>query len=973
MMRCEGLATVTDRQTLTTRDAGRDGADPAPSADADAPVHEEAQRLGRYLLIGSLGAGGMGIVYSAYDPQLDRKVAIKLLLPGRGGPREQARLLHEAQAMAKLDHPNVVAVHDVGEHDGRVYLAMEFVDGQTLGQWLRKARPSWTEALAMLVQAGRGLQAAHDAGLVHRDFKPDNVLISDGTDGRRARVTDFGLARPSASVVVEPDLRRSEPQDEPAAKTRKQALAGTPAYMAPELFEGAIVDARSDQFAWCVAVWETLFRVHPFPGESVVEVTGAVGKREIVEPRRGTKVPRWVRRVLRRGLAIDPAARWPSMAALLAALARGQARGRVRTAAVAIGVVALAGVAVHAWRRSEEARSLARCDDAGVEIADVWPGRDDAARTRVRDGLLATATSSAETTAHNVQPWLDEYARAWERAGVQACTQYEMERAWGDDMHARALECLDERRGELAALVDELARADRGVVHDAVGAAAGLPRLEPCTDPVVLARRTAMPAELREAVMGVRLELARASALQRAGRHDEAVRVAEAALEQARGVEWPPLSAEARTTYGIALDFTGQYERAEQQLVDAYIDAATAGATDVAERAATRLVWVMGVHRARHDAAMFWGRLAQVELGRMDVGADDFVAAPRITNLAHAQYRVGAYAEAKALYEQSLAIRERALGSDHPEIATELENLANVSTATGAYAQARALHRRALEIRESTVGRDHPDIAVGLTNLANVDYATGAYADARAANQRALEILERAYGPDHPDVATAVASLAVVQQAQGEVAAAQASYEQALAVFERTLGPDHPSVATVLGNLANLAVERGEHREAKAMYERALAIFEGSLGPRHPHVAAILGNLANALAALGDERGAKAMYGRSLAILEETLGADHPDVAHPLAGIGRLALAQKRPADAIAPLERAVRILEAGGVPGREVALARAALADALWAAKRDRGRAIELGERVVEELRAVGPGARDELVAAEAWVADRR
>lgn len=289
----------------------------APRAISRAPVWGSkapapGDVLGRYVLLEILGSGGMGTVYAARDPGLERKVALKLLRE----PKEQPRLLREAKALARLAHPHVVAVYDVGTFEGRTFLAMELVEGWNLREWQKIAPRKWREITTVLLEAGRGLAAAHSAGLVHRDFKPDNVLI--GRDGR-ARVADFGLAdevkttSPAPTDDVMPGGGLLDPK-----LTQDGTVMGTPSYMAPEQFEGVPANARTDQFSFAVAAWEALFGERPFRASTLAGLIIKLGTGQItlVEDRRG--VPRWLERVLRRALSADPAKRYPSMEALLA-------------------------------------------------------------------------------------------------------------------------------------------------------------------------------------------------------------------------------------------------------------------------------------------------------------------------------------------------------------------------------------------------------------------------------------------------------------------------------------------------------------------------------------------------------------------------------------------------------------------------------------------------------------------------------
>jgi serine/threonine protein kinase len=286
------------------------------------PRFKQARTLGRYELRRRIGDGGMGIVLAAHDPQLDREVAIKIVRPhieDEGGP---ARLLDEARAVARLSHPNVVTIHDVGVHDGRIFVAMELVRGAPLRAWLQDDRPL-VDILEVFGQAGAGLAAAHTAGLVHRDFKPGNVLVGD--DGR-VRVVDFGLAKPSAAAL--PALQkdppgRADPGIDPSiTHTGTGSILGTPAYMAPEQWIGGSVDARADQFAFCVCLYEAVFGVRPFAGETWIQIRDAVMTSPLRFPPRSDRVPAPLVAILERGLARLREHRYPDMHALLGELAR---------------------------------------------------------------------------------------------------------------------------------------------------------------------------------------------------------------------------------------------------------------------------------------------------------------------------------------------------------------------------------------------------------------------------------------------------------------------------------------------------------------------------------------------------------------------------------------------------------------------------------------------------------------------------
>ncbi len=281
--------------------------EPAEGTARAAVALRSGDALGRYRVLEELGSGGAGVVVAAHDPELDCRVAIKVLR----SPVNEHRLTREARALAKLAHPNVVAVYDVGSFEGRPFVAMELVHGITLRRWIEERARPWREALDVLSSAGRGLAAAHAAGLVHRDFKPDNVMLGD--DGR-VRVLDFGLVGAPRSGEIALDDGTS-----PRA-TETGALLGTPAYMAPEQFRAEEVDARTDQWSYCATLWEAVYGERPFRGATLRELSRAVVGGALTEPPRDRVVPGWLRRALTRGLAVDRAARHPSMEALLAAI-----------------------------------------------------------------------------------------------------------------------------------------------------------------------------------------------------------------------------------------------------------------------------------------------------------------------------------------------------------------------------------------------------------------------------------------------------------------------------------------------------------------------------------------------------------------------------------------------------------------------------------------------------------------------------
>jgi serine/threonine protein kinase len=350
-------ATLASKPTPATT-AGDAGADPTLAADgtpgserpADLVELEAGTVIARYRIVSRLGAGGMGVVYRAHDAQLDREVALKLLRVGEDGTEGRSRMLREAKAAAKIRHPNVVTVYDAGEVFGRVFIAMELIDGITLKAYFRGRKRGWREVVEVMLGAGEGLAAAHQAGLVHRDFKPDNVLVEAGG---RVRVLDFGLARPASEA--DPTVQAAtlvSSSGPPVLRTLTQTgmLVGTPAYMAPEQHLARAVDARTDQFAYCVSFYECLYGERPFAGDTQAELTMNVLDGRLLPPRDRGDAPGEIFTLLQRGLAVAPADRYPALGDLLARLRalvveqeRRPARHRLISAAVLVPLLAAGG------------------------------------------------------------------------------------------------------------------------------------------------------------------------------------------------------------------------------------------------------------------------------------------------------------------------------------------------------------------------------------------------------------------------------------------------------------------------------------------------------------------------------------------------------------------------------------------------------------------------------------------------------
>jgi tetratricopeptide (TPR) repeat protein len=883
------------------------------------------QRVGRYVVLGALGAGGMGVVYAAYDPQLDRKVALKLLHSGGTTPRADgtrslgdghARLLREAQAMARLRHPNVVAVHDVGSVGDRVFIAMEFIEGTTLKSWLRAQPRTRKEVLAVFAQAGRGLQAAHDAGLVHRDFKPENVLVSVAG---QAQVLDFGLAK-STEDVGEPgpaptgEIAMDRSVNSLSSElTQQGAVLGTPAYMSPEQHLGLPTDARTDQFSFCVALYEALYGMPPFPADSLASLALAVVGGKVAEAPRDSqeRVPVWLRRILLRGLMVDPGLRYPTMADLLDALARDPSSKRRRWLAVAGGlgfvVLGAAGYAQYL------ANSSQRCADLEQSLAGVW---DDQTRAVVHDAFVAAGDSAfAEDTWQRTAAMLDRYTGAWVEAQTAVCTATQGAHTQTAELLHLQSACLARRLSEVAAVTEVLTHADAAVVENAVSTVAGLHDLRACTDEQALLSGVMEPQDLQTqaAVDAVRVRLDSAQALERAGQYKQGLEVAREATRAARGIDYPPVLAEALLTEGSLLFEAGATRDAEAATEEA-ITAAAAGKHAVAAADAwVQLIRLVGVELAQTDRAIHMQLAAEAAI--VWAGGDERMSARFLATLGNVLHSQGHYADATLRLERALALYEAQQAGGETQahdlaIAETVALLGTVEQSKGEFEAADRYMRRALEVRRKVLGNDHPEAASSLHDLGNNDYKRGRYAEAKEALREALAIRRRVLGAEHKRVADTENSLGAVDYELGATVEARIHFERALKIREKTLGSDHPLTAGSWMNLGNCHLELNQFEQARDNYERALAIQERTLGADHPTVAYSLTNIGLVLVNQGKYRDSLPYYSRALAIREKALGLENPDTAYNLEYLGAVQAELGAYDEALAFQERALKIRE---------------------------------------------------------------
>ncbi|HUQ08220.1 MAG TPA: serine/threonine-protein kinase [Kofleriaceae bacterium] len=968
------------------------------------PALRLGTRVGRYLLEEELGRGGMGVVFAAHDPELDRKVAIKLLRTAAAeGTEGKARLGREAQALAKLAHPNVIGVFDVGTAGDDVFIAMEMVSGGTLRAY--QQGKAWAAIVMAYVQAGRGLAAAHAAGLVHRDFKADNVLV--GEDGRM-RVTDFGLVRASdgreTSVRPVNRAKAARPGTPLSSELTEAGLVvGTPMYMAPEQLTGRTVGPAADQFALAVSLWQALHGEPPFLAADLAARVDEIesGRRR---PPRNRAVPKRVNRAVLRAMSALPAERWPTLTALLDELERST---RSRTPWVAAGgaaAVAAGAIAFLALSGGE----APPCDDADAAGAGLWARH----RGDVERAFAATGAPFAAGAFAYVDERLRVFERDWRGAAISACKDTRVRKAQSEAVLDQRLACLTTRRHRAVAMVAALERAKRSNVDDVDVVMRDLPRLEECSDAEVLAgkaprpddaaRRAALTA-LEERIAAIRGNLDMLS--------DEAARAAAAteadtAVKEAVGLGYAPTQAEALITRAEIARQRGKADDARRDLVEAaaagtrggdreavasaYLDllfldadvrADFAGADSWSQLAGAAVDAIGGPPGKRADLAEFRAILARAR-GDYTVAADilrdvvdDESIAPELRgllqgDLANILTDAGDYDAAEKLFDEIIPARSEALGADHPKVLGLRANRANLFYYRGDFAKCRDAHAALLPERERALGVNHPTVAFSLQALAVCLNKGGRAKEALPVIERAVTIFTASRGAEHPDTLAAKSDLGGVYSHLGDHARSLAVNEELLAVREKTLGKDHPDVAMTLVNTAIEAKNAGRVAEALAYHERALKIFEASLGKTHPSLGIAFINYGEALRAAERPVDAIAAFERAGKILGPAIGEDHVVMAHVWYGIGLAELARGRANVAVTWLERAVARRDRAGaeLDRNEQAEAREALARALVAAGGDRARARTLAEQAIEAWRELGENFDGKRTAAETW-----
>ncbi len=770
------------------------GAAPAPDGDLT------GKTIGRYRVQTRLGAGGMGVVWAALDPALDRQVALKLLpqLAAERRAHLELRLRREAQALARLDHPNVIAVYDVGVAAESVFVAMQLIDGASLDAYLAEHRPAPRRILALFTDAARGLAAAHAAGIVHRDVKPSNLLVD-----RRGRlyVGDFGLARTGADELAgtsDTNLLSSE-------VTRAGAVLGTPLYMAPEQHAGAAATAQSDQFSLCVSLWQALFGQHPFAAGRWTEAAAIDAMRadRVVEPPRRAGVSPRIVRALRRGLRHDPAARWPSMEALLAQLAPRSSAVWIGGGAGALAIAGAVGLTMMVT-----APDPSPCGAAATRLDARWS-------PSTRDPLLARLAqldpSASGGTAHRTVELLDERAQRWRAAALDNCEATRVRATQPVATYERRQDCLERSAVAFEVALEQIAAVtDREQLPDTSTMARGGIDADACGVQVASRpRRLASPALVRR--------VAQLEAASHAGGDVSAA---------------PALAAE--------LEASGD----EELIADVWwVIAQNTGVDSVEkQRAATRKAAEAATAIGRHEqAALAWARAAvTAAIVGDDRAVDDLLAmataAGKLSGSAEVAQRLEIARASIDVehreFERAAATARRVIAATEGQPLREARSdafdiLGDVLLRSHQWQELAQVTQRVEDLTRETWGPEHRYVLAPMARRGIALFRLGDRAAARALWDRVTRGLRASDGPDSVRLMFHLQDVAVTESEDGGVWSAEASaaLEEAAAIARRALPADDLQRATTIAFDANRRAMTGDLAGARAGFAEVLPVY----------------------------------------------------------------------------------------------------------------------------------------------------
>jgi tRNA A-37 threonylcarbamoyl transferase component Bud32/tetratricopeptide (TPR) repeat protein len=789
--------------------------------------------LGQYVILGQISSGGTGIVYAAFDPSRDRKIALKLLPIDDEDPDEAVRrrreVIERIEATAKIDHPCVIETYDVTAYDGGVMVAMEFIDGINLRQWM-EARDDpfpWPEVLRVFREAGAGLAAAHAAGVVHGDFKPDNVLLAKKG---RICILDFGLATeiPDEDPELEPKIDLVELKDALPAilSTHEDSLPdltemgpvmGTPAYMAPERHVGAAGDQKTDQFSFCVAFYEALYGERPYRGSRRATLAEETIHNRVRDAPEGSEVPEWLRAVLLRGLQPRRADRYPSMGALLQDLDHDPVASRRRWmvglgAMGALGAAA-AGVAYFLYFESE------RCEATEDELAGVW---DAGTRADLRSVIEGSGRPHAYDTWRAVEARIDDWMTKWVGLHEQACAATRIRREASEQLLLRRYACLDARLDEVAAFERVYTTTATPVMIDnAQRVVDSIPLPNDCISMETLETHADAPAAIHDVIEDLEQREREAWVAWMAGNIPAAQGSADAVREGLEGADFAPLHVHNTMVRGLIERAEGRELEAERLLHEAAARASAEGLQQLAAEAWLRLLETTAADPKRTRETAVWAEYAAETIERL---GDDRLRARLLRaqgDIARARGKAG---DALSLYHRGLTLLERS--NVPPSVQAEaLEQLGRIVEERGEYVSAGQYYERAVDLRQQQLGPLHPALASALAALGRARLAQDPprYDDAYPPLERAREIAD-ANAMGASVIAPLDVEMGEIELLRSRAQAAAEHFARAADMLEAELG-QAPLRAEALIGLGQTQLERGQLDQARASLEQALEVL----------------------------------------------------------------------------------------------------------------------------------------------------
>lgn len=775
-----------------------------------------ARTIGRYAIISHLGSGGMGSVYAAFDPDLDRRVALKLVRSDRESRREQTRLLHEARTLAQLNHTNVVRIYDVGLHGSQVFFAMEFVSGSSLRPWLEAHRPSWQRIVRLFGGIARGLAAAHHQGLIHRDLKLENILV--GEDGE-ARIADFGIAaflgRPTEP---NPGSERPSAVDTSLEKPQRRAvvLRGTPGYMAPELTSGLAADERSDQFSFCVALYVSLFG--EFPPSASGGPMAIPLDRSSIELADRSVLPARLRKILQRGLSSRPEDRYPSMPALEQDL-MGALPIRSRSRWLGIGAASL--LLVPLWLTFLQIRGTPPCSSGKERLVGIW---DTERRLQLKKVFSSTGSSFAATAFAEVEKKLDLYGQDWTKMHREVCLATEVHQQQSQQLYDLRMMCLEGRREEMRTAMDLLLSVTEEGISQVFRATEALSPVSPCAESSHLALLSPLPSDPleRHPIEALQAQVAQLGVRNRTGQRSD-VGEAHQTVQAAQKIGYPPLEALALKQLAILQMLQEADSAAATETLEGAVKAALE-ANDHALVAAlyAQLAEFHGYNRGDATRGQWWSELAEAAL--QGLAATDNRSRFQIhASLGLTAWSQGSFEAAERHWREALKYSRQLWGPEHGNSTQLLNNLALIPDKSPE--ERLRLLTTSLALKEKAYGAWNPLLANTLVNLGSLLADSGAYGEAQGYARRSAAVLSQFYGETHQNLAFPWILEADILNLLDRPQEAQSRLEQAAAIAS-AFGDHHPAHFPLMLGMAESKLLQLELDEAQSYLEKALATLQ---------------------------------------------------------------------------------------------------------------------------------------------------